>query len=70
MACSILPHGKQSEHKQRRRAEGTSVYAQQVSRWLGGVYKTPVDQLLTCDLSAAAYSVRIVPLAAELAPGQ
>ena len=50
--------------------KGTSEYAQQVSRWLGGVYKTPVDQLLTCDLSAAAYSVRILPLAAELAPGQ
>ena len=46
------------------------MYAQQVSRWLGGVYKTPVDQLLTWDLSAAAYSVRIVPLAAELAPEQ
>ena len=34
------------------------------------LFKTPVDQLLTCDFSAAAYSVRIVPLAAELAPGQ
>ena len=37
---------------------------------MGGVYKTPVDQLLTCGLSEAAYSVRILRLTGEFAPGQ
>ena len=50
-----------------KRHERVRATSQQV---VDGIYKTPVDQLLTCDLSAAAYSVRIVPLAAELARGQ
>ena len=66
------PATRQAERTQATKARRGHERAHAISQscWLGGVKKTPVDQAAPHALSGAAYSARILPLAAERNPGQ